>query len=96
LAANKVTIYPPVGNFVKSIFAKKYDSWLPVDKVIAIIINILLSGPPCIKMQDFRICHTTDLKSKDITQVETGLFLLFYDDAYHSFIQAIFGIFGLD
>ena len=51
---------------------KKYNSWLPVDNVISTIINSLLSGPPCIKMQDFRICHTDDLKSKDITQVETG------------------------
>jgi len=32
-----VSIYPPVANFLLCICAKNYESWLAVDKVIAVI-----------------------------------------------------------
>jgi len=39
-----LTIYPPAANFQWCICAKKYESWLAVDKVIARIINRVLFG----------------------------------------------------
>jgi len=43
-----LTIHPPVANFLQYIYAKNYENWLAVDKVIAKIIRLTFFGPPCI------------------------------------------------
>jgi len=44
-----LTIYPRVANFLQYIYiyAKNYENWLAVDKVIAKIITLTFFGPPC-------------------------------------------------
>jgi len=37
-----VYIYPPVANFLQCITVRNHESWVAIDKVIAIIINSLL------------------------------------------------------
>jgi len=43
-----LAIHPPVANFLQYIYAKNYENWLAVDKVIAKIIRLTFFGPPCI------------------------------------------------
>ena len=43
----RLTIYPPVANFLQCICAKNYENWLAVDKVITKIIRLTFFGPPC-------------------------------------------------
>jgi len=42
-----LTIYLQVANFLQCIYAKNYENWLAVDKVIAKIIRLTFFGTPC-------------------------------------------------
>jgi len=46
-ALGGLILYYTVTNFPWRICAKKYESWLAVDKVIAIIPMLSFLGPPC-------------------------------------------------
>jgi len=41
-----LTIYPRVANFLRCIFAKNYENWLAVDKVIAKISRLTFLAHP--------------------------------------------------
>ena len=40
-----LTIHPPVANFLQYMYAKNYENWLAVDKVIAKIIRVTFFWP---------------------------------------------------
>jgi len=42
-----LTINPLIANFLQCIYAKNYENWLAVDKVIAKVIRLTFFGPPC-------------------------------------------------
>jgi len=42
----KLTIHPPIANFLWYICAKNYENWLAVDKVIAKIIRLTFLAHP--------------------------------------------------
>jgi len=41
-------MHPPVANFLLYIYAKNYENWMTVDKVITKIVRLTFFGPPCI------------------------------------------------
>jgi len=41
-----LTIHRPVANFLQCIYAKNYENWLAVDKVIAKIIGLTFLAHP--------------------------------------------------
>ena len=49
-----LTMHPLIASFLQCIFAKNYENWMTVDKVIAKIIWLTFFGPPCSRKVEAR------------------------------------------